>query len=361
MSKKKTVIFVCTQMEAGGVQIRAKNMQEYLTAQGYSAKIVFLYSKRKVFELSDDIISLHDGPVRSLWAFLGILKGLYQIFRKQRPHAVIGFAHYSSPIATTLAWFSGVPVRIGTQTSPPYTHNFLARALDAIAGTLGIYTHNIATSKMIADCFRRWPHLYRRRLSVIYNGVKQRVSDMNQSKARDVFGLPESVFTFINCGRLSSEKNQKFLLKIIDRIPNSHLAILGEGEMRAELEQEIAARHLGDRVSLLGEIPPERVPDFLRCGDVFLFPSKYEAFGLAVVEAMAAGLPVISSDHPALVEVVAEGGRLLPLEVDLWVREAQKMREASPQQIEALSRNAQARAKLFTHTQMIERFKEIFG
>ena len=98
------------------------------------------------------------------------------------------------------------------------------------------------------------------------------------------------------------------------------LAIAGDGELREQLELLARRRQVGDRVYFLGELMPSDVPDFLRAGDVFVFPSRFEAFGFALVEAMMMGLPVIASDIDAHREVVGDAGILLPLnETEVWV------------------------------------------
>src|SRR5690606_25728717 len=100
-------------------------------------------------------------------------------------------------------------------------------------------------------------------------GVRVRSSAMTKIEARDAFGIARDAFSIISCGRLSRQKNHSFLLKVVESIPDVHLAILGAGELRGDLETEISQRNLQARVRLIGEVHPDRVPDFLRCGDIF--------------------------------------------------------------------------------------------
>jgi glycosyltransferase involved in cell wall biosynthesis len=342
-------------MEAGGVQILATNMAQTYRNQGIPAKVVFLYKKRRTFETDDDIIVLHDGRIKSPIALFRVFRDLFRLLKREKPRAVIGMAHFSSPIATTIAWLTGVKKRVATQTNPPESLSNIAFWLDRIASFLGMYTHNVAASKTIAKCFSKASTSYQRKLRVIYNGVILKPSLLTKEEARHIFSLPMDSFLLVTCGRLSPQKNQVFLLDVLERLPEVHLAILGEGELRHQLEAEILRRGLSERVTLLGEIPPSRVQDFLVSGDIFVFPSIYEAFGLAIVEAMAAGLPIIASNHPALCEVVDEAGVILPLNAERWSNHVDELR-ADSEAIAAYSKKSKLRAQEFSHEKMAKEF-----
>ena len=82
-------------------------------------------------------------------------------------------------------------------------------------------------------------------------------------------------------------------------------SIAGEGGLRAELEREIAAFGLEDRVRLVGY--QEDAASFLASGDAFLFPSRREGLGMAALEAMTVGLPVIAADNRGTREYMRQG------------------------------------------------------
>ena len=98
--------------------------------------------------------------------------------------------------------------------------------------------------------------------------------------------------------------------------PDWHLTAIGsldrDPETVAALRRLIAERGLGDRISLAGEWPPERLPEAYRAADLFVLPSFYEGYGMAYAEAMAYGLPVIGTNAGAIPETVpAEAGILV--------------------------------------------------
>lgn len=103
---------------------------------------------------------------------------------------------------------------------------------------------------------------------------------------------------FLNIGRLLKRKGQYELIEAFarfnEKVPNSRLSIAGEGGFRTQLEALIRKYNLEDKVKLLGNV--KNVPALLSECDVFVFPSYYEGFSGALVEAMLAGAPIIASD-----------------------------------------------------------------
>ena len=118
----------------------------------------------------------------------------------------------------------------------------------------------------------------------------------------------------LNVGQLKPEKNQKLLLEAFAQMSgDARLIILGEGELRDELEAYAATLGVADRVIMPGFVI-DPTP-FYRSANLFVLSSDYEGFGLVLVEAMRSGLPVVSTDcasGPA--EILADGrfGRLTP-------------------------------------------------
>jgi 1,2-diacylglycerol 3-alpha-glucosyltransferase len=116
---------------------------------------------------------------------------------------------------------------------------------------------------------------------------------------------------YLSVGRLAREKNQAFLLSafllILKELPTAHLVLVGEGDDRPRLERMAAALGIGGRVRFVGHVPHESVDAFYQAADLFLFSSTSETQGLAVLEALAAGLPVVAVTSEASLELLGEG------------------------------------------------------
>mgnify|MGYP005847811181 FL=1 len=113
----------------------------------------------------------------------------------------------------------------------------------------------------------------------------------------------------LHVGRFNPQKNHMGLLDVFERvlaqIPAARLVLVGDGPLRPAVERSVAERGIAEQVRLLGLRGD--VPRLMGLSDVFLFPSFFEGFGLAALEANAAGLPVVASRVPGLTEAVADG------------------------------------------------------
>lgn len=107
-------------------------------------------------------------------------------------------------------------------------------------------------------------------------------------RARD--GMP----TIMALGRLSPEKGFTVLIEAMARVP-ARLVLVGDGPDRGAIEAAIARHRLGDRVTLAGELPPDGVRAKLREADIFCLPSFSEGLPVSIMEAMAAGVPVVTT------------------------------------------------------------------
>lgn len=147
--------------------------------------------------------------------------------------------------------------------------------------------------------------------SVVHNGVDvQRIKNA-ENKSYSIGIRSSDDRTLIgSVGRLVDAKNYQRLIRgfssVLERIPKSHLVLIGDGENREELEQEAIARGIEDQVTFMGELSRDEVYSALHHFDVFVMPSLWEGFCNAVVEAMAAGLPILCSDISTLREVVGD-------------------------------------------------------
>ncbi len=123
--------------------------------------------------------------------------------------------------------------------------------------------------------------------------------------------------TFCTVGRLVGWKNHAWLLagfrKYIKTRPLDHLIIIGDGPERDNLNRKILAYGLQENVTLVGEVSPPY--QLMKQADIFVFPSRKEPFGRAVLEAMSLGLPIIAANSGGIPEFVTHNvsGYLVPL------------------------------------------------
>lgn len=146
-------------------------------------------------------------------------------------------------------------------------------------------------------------------IRVILNGIDLQEFYPGEGN-RSAFGLPEQVPLALFVGDIRTpRKNLETVLRALVQVPTLHLAIVGgtEDSPYPELATNL---HLSQRVHFLGQ--RQDVPDIMRSVDMFVFPSRYETFGLVVLEAMASGLPVITASTTGAAQLVtADCGAVL--------------------------------------------------
>lgn len=157
--------------------------------------------------------------------------------------------------------------------------------------------------KMVADFY----HISEKRVPVVYNPVDvQRFSGKERTS--------NGGFCFITVGRLSAVKNQQMMLRafaaFLAKGYEAKLLILGKGEEEENLKALATELGICDQVEFIGYVP--NVEGYLVRSDVFLMSSRYEAQPLSILEAMAAGLPVISTDVGGVRDILTDNGILIP-------------------------------------------------
>lgn len=354
-SKSPLIINIVTQMEGGGAQKAATQVCENLVERGFRSEVWFLYKKRATYESFTNIRWILDQRPQRLGEVLYLLQTLRTWLRKANPIGVITYTHYANIIGQLMAWATGIRCRLATQRSPSWSYPIGARLIDALLGSMGIYTANVFVSESVKKSFANYPRFYKDRSYVVLNGLKKPVPTMSKAEARQKFGFPQDAFIIVNVGRLAFPKNQELLIRAIAEIQNDKvmLAIAGDGERHKELYSLVLEKGVTNRVFFVGELLPAQVPNFLASGDIAAFPSRYEAFGFALVEAMMIGLPVVVSDIEAHREVVGDTGIFLPVDnVEAWSRCFLRLMAEEPL-ASYLAKRTQTRAQLYDIERMV--------
>lgn len=145
-----------------------------------------------------------------------------------------------------------------------------------------------------------------RNIHFLQNAINTKRFENSGSIASKLQGSP---LKLISIGRLDENKNHQFLIDCIQYLKASeldiHLTIIGEGDQRIHLEQKIEKLNLDSYVSLVGSI--ENVEEYLWQSDIYVHSAISEGFGLTLIEAMAAGLPVVCTDGKGNRDLIVEG------------------------------------------------------
>jgi glycosyltransferase involved in cell wall biosynthesis len=235
------------------------------------------------------------------------LAELVRLFRRERPLIVHANSSKAGVLGRLAAAIARVPVRIFT------VHGWAFAAHRGAAATAYLWADRLmrpltTTTICVAESERR-AGLRRRTCGadstvVIHNGVALDGPSRRHADVRPV--------TLLSVGRLRAPKDFTTLVRAVAALPDVRLRIAGDGPDRAALEAEIARLGLWGAIELLGE--RSDVADLLAGADVFVLSSDSEGLPMSVLEAMAAGLPVVATAVGGLSELVRDGetGRLVP-------------------------------------------------
>jgi glycosyltransferase involved in cell wall biosynthesis len=350
------VFQIVTQMEAAGAQKVAYLLHQSLLSRGQSPELVFLYTKRPAYMGLPGVSSLLDHPP-SATDYARICARLFRKLRQSKPDVVIAHTHYANILGLPIAAAAGVKKRIAVHHNPLPTYPAAARSADRVLGQIGAYTQMVAVSDTVVQTVENYPNRYKSLLTRIYNGLPKQTFDQ-----ADVYGRwpihPDKPL-IVNVGRLSRQKNHEALLRAMQQLPDVQLAILGAGELGEELRRLAQDLQVSDRVCFTGELPPAEVYSFLQAANVFVFPSLWESMGLAVVEAMQAGLPIVASDIPAMHEILGTSALLVPPQDASALAGAISQILNDPILAAALGTGARSRSQLFSVESMVSRYEEL--
>jgi glycosyltransferase involved in cell wall biosynthesis len=193
-------------------------------------------------------------------------------------------------------------------------------------------------------------------MEVVPTGVDlKRFSNGDGKRFRKENQIPSAAFVIGHVGRLASEKNLDFLVasivELLEIEPNAHALIVGKGSSEAMIRDVFRNAGLESRLHLVGVLHYEHLVDGYSAMDVFAFASLSETQGIVLVEAMAAGVPVVALDAPGARDVVKDhfNGRLLAeMDQHSFVNALLSVLRCAPEELQAMKHSARATAQKYT-------------
>ncbi len=299
------VLQVVTLMERAGLESRL--MDIYRNIDRSKIQFDFLTHRMEEGDYDEEIRSLggivYHIPGIKPWTLLQYNHNLNVFFQEHSGYKIIhvhlntysGFVQYAAKRA-------GIPVRIthsrANGIDKDWKWIFKALSKQIVNGPT---THKFACSIQAGEfLFGKKGIMPPNEFMVIPNGFNLTRFSFNPEKReemRDKLLLSDHL-AVVHVGRLSAPKNHKYLVEIFNCIhnkrPNSKLFLIGDGELRHEIELQVSSLGLTDSVVFLGSIP--NVGDYLQAMDVMVFPSLYEGFGTVVLETQCCGLPTLATE-----------------------------------------------------------------
>ncbi|HET6388075.1 glycosyltransferase [Hyphomicrobium sp.] len=311
------IAFFIRALDGGGAQRDAILLANALTATGTKVSILTLVPEGRLASLVDDSVAIHHVRAKRLATAVNALRGT---INKVKPDVLL-----SSEAAANVAAFAAVSL-LNAKVRP----RLVLREVTApsVAKTLDPYFQNRLAFRLAGYVYSRADRVLtltagaRRDLISNFGVPPERISVMTSNAVIDPstaerLSRPEATATvrqrglIIAIGRLSPEKDHLTLIEAfadLRKHTRARLVIVGEGPMRPALEDAIARHGLGDFITLAGASSDPF--EWLLKAEVLVSSSKFEGLGNVLIEALACGTPVVSTDCPYGPREVLEGGRL---------------------------------------------------
>ncbi|MEG4320540.1 MULTISPECIES: glycosyltransferase family 4 protein [unclassified Microcoleus] len=353
-------------LSCGGAERAAILIAEGLLKKGHQVSFVTIAGTERDFykvpdgvhRLALDLAGISPTPFHALWNNLYRLRVLRQTIRALQPDAVISFMAEINILTLLALTQTNYPVIVNEQNNPDTDTQNLWKQLRR-----WIYPRAnkvVSVSEGVDNYFDDW--LPKTQRAVIFNPLQPINGETG------TFDLPQGADPnkkwAIAMGRLVYQKNFELLLsafhKIIDRYPDWQLLIFGEGEMRKELEHLRDHFGLGEQVLLPGQTKnPIAV---FKSSQLFILSSRWEGLPAVLFEALACGLPVVSTDCPSGPrEIIRDGvdGILVPTEDMLALATAMDSLMSDEEKRTTLAARAPEVKERFSLEKIVEKWEEL--
>ena len=348
-------------LRGGGAERVMVNLARGFSERGLKVDLVLAGVEGPYLAEVPPIVRIVDLKARRV---LASLPGLVRYLRRERPEALLSAMHHANVVAIWATKFSGVSTRIAvsihntTSVSLQKVRHLRSRLLPYLAGRFYPGADAIiAVSKGVAEDFSNISGVPLERITVIYNPV---VTPELFERAKEPFEHPWFASgeppVILGVGRLTKQKDFPTLIRafeLVRRERPARLMILGEGEERPQLEALIKELGLQEDVALPGFV--DNPYAYMAQAAVFVLSSAWEGLPTVLIEAMACGCPVVSTDCPSGPAEILENGKYGPL---IPVGDADKLAEAirivfdKPLESDVLCR----RANLFSLEKIFEEY-----
>lgn len=316
MNGRPRILLLTNSLAVGGAETQLVRLAVHLRAAGYAVIVAtILPDGRGRPELAAAGIPHVVLPLVSPVGAITVLAGTIRLFRRWKPDAVVSFLFY----ANVLGRMAGAVARVPVVVSSVRTVRFGGRLSDAtLRLTDRLANVTVTNSPTVARRLAADRLANMDRVVVIPNGIP--LDAFNGQPDREVIrrelGASSEEFLWLAVGRLEPVKDYPTLLQAMaalrDVRPPVQLRIAAEGSQRPALEMLIRDLGLSGTVQLLGL--RHDVPELLQAADALVLTSLWEGLPNVVIEAMAAGVPVVATGSGGTTELVNPGvtGFLVP-------------------------------------------------
>ncbi len=375
---KKKVIFVVPSLRGGGGERVAATLLESLQRSSSNIKLILvLFDVESTGSLRPDIdvrylnVRKSRDIIYTIKKFFKVFFNLSRIIKNESPCTILGFMDYSNVVSIIGNWLSGkknrviisvhnIPIVQMRECAPNFWEKIMGLLIKVFYSKADSI---IAVSKHVGDDLVKNSKINKKLIHIINNPIDiDRINYLsNEDVAEEFFN--EDAPIILSVGRLSKEKGFEYLLKafsLLKERSNARLVILGEGKEEANLKKLSKELGIDKQVLFLGF--KDNPYKYMKRSTIFVFPSLYESFGIAMVEAMSCGVPVIATKSYVGIEDIIEHektGLLLPVADENALAESMFRLLNDEELRRSLSMEAKKKVENFSIDKITKKYKKV--
>lgn len=313
------ILHIITSLELGGAEKLLVDMVELQREKGQYVDVLVLYDKENDFYIPGAITSKYNSKTsyKNIFEILKVIKkGKYNIVHSHLTHAQVwtslvtflDFSQYFKMLSRNKSKNTRVYITTEHSTFNNRRGKNIYRVIERVLYSR--FSRIVSISKGVQESLIQWLKMEdKTKFLIIENGIFLENFYSSKSLLKSDFGLSEEDKVIVMIARLNDPKDHETLLKAMNLLPKKYkLLLVGDGPKLELLKSLSSQLKVANRVNFLGT--RNDIGSILKTSDIAVQSSNFEGFGLAAVEAMAAGVPVIASDVEGLRDVVSGAGVL---------------------------------------------------
>ncbi|MFX1328197.1 MAG: glycosyltransferase [Promethearchaeota archaeon] len=313
---KKRVLFLIPSLEIGGGAEKVAASLTKKLKERYHISIITFYDSSNIYSYAGDYYSLRL-KLKS-WKRIFLPFKIYRLIKLISPDIILSFMEHTNFLIALIKFTFRIkiPLIICNHTNPKFAFKGKKKYMNFFIRTLyrtNLINKIITVSKEIQNLFENNYNIKKGKTITIYNAINiQEIRELKEYSInyKEMFEN-SNIIKFITIGRLIELKDHRDLInafsKVKCEVPSSILIIIGEGYLRKELEELIKKKKLENSVFLIGII--KNPYKYLSKSDIFILNSRYEVFPMVLLEALACGLPIISTNCETGPKEILENGK----------------------------------------------------
>lgn len=323
-NQKPKILYLITKSNFGGAQKYVFDLAtdtavledfEVSVALGGEGELVNMLEEKNIKVIK--LIELEN--TLSIGKTFNIIREIVKLIKTEKPDLV----HINSSLAGVAG---GIACKLTNTKSVFTAHGWpfnedrssLQRFVFKVLMMLAVFisSKTIAVSKSVAEQLYFSKYFIKHKFIIVYHGLKE-ISFVGEEETVAKFNIDKNKFNIVSIGELHPSKGHDIAIDALNGAEEDmdfHYHIIGEGSFRGDLENKISFSNLENRVTLHGNV--KNAAKYLEHFDLFVLPSRTEGLGYVLLEAYAAGLPVVASDVGGVREVLETAGEGLLVKSD---------------------------------------------